>query len=191
MSLASRQVFQAGAGLGDIARPKPGWSGVLLAFRTQSITGGERTLDAEWAAGDGGYSRFDAVADVDLRYRELVLTPGIRFGAVEGDAPPDALVGLGGPHSLSGLRHDEWLGRKAGALSAELAFEASRQVRVYAGAQSGKVTDAVSGLDLGPDPVGGLGLGLELQLPFGLFQMEVGASSSGRRRFDINLGTRF
>jgi len=45
--------------------------------------------------------------------------------------------------------------------------------------------------DLGPDPVGGLGLGLELQLPFGLFQMELGASSSGRRRFDINLGTRF
>ncbi|TMQ57466.1 MAG: hypothetical protein E6K72_03645 [Candidatus Eisenbacteria bacterium] len=141
--------------------------------------------------GDGGYARVNAALDMDLRYRAFVLTPGARFGVVDGDAPPDALVGLGGPHSLSGLRRDEWLGRRAIAFSLELAIEAERQARVYVAAQSGRVDDAVSGADLGADAVAGLGLGATLELPIGPLQIEWGASTGGRRRLDLMLGTRF
>ncbi len=191
VGLATRQVFQGGVGVADIARPSPGWSGLMMALRTQSLGGGERTLDVEWAMGDDGYSRMLAVFDFDLRYRFLALTPGARYGAVEGNVPPDALVGLGGPRSLSGLRHDEWLGRTAGAISLELAVEAGRQARAYLGIQSGRVNDAVSGADLGPDPVGGIGLGAEIDLPTGPLRVEWGASSAGHRRFDFQLGARF
>ena len=191
VGITSHQVIEAGAGYGDIARPHPAWNGTLLALRTQALGGAERTLDAEWAVGDGGYARVNAALDMDLRYRAFVLTPGARFGVVDGDAPPDALVGLGGPHSLSGLRRDEWLGRRAIAFSLELAIEAERQARVYVAAQSGRVDDAVSGADLGADAVAGLGLGATLELPIGPLQIEWGASSAGRRRLDLMLGTRF
>jgi predicted acylesterase/phospholipase RssA len=187
----SRQVFQGGIGVGDIARPSPGWNGLIMAFRTQSLGGGERTLELEWALGDDGYSRMQLQFDFDLRYRFLALTPGVRYGAVEGEVPPDALVGLGGPRSLSGLSHDEWLGRTAGALSLELAVEASRQARAYLGVQSGRVNDAVSGADLGPDPIAGIGIGAEIDLPTGPMRVEWGASSAGHRRFDFQLGARF
>jgi NTE family protein len=191
LGLAARQVLELGAGYGDIARPEPGWQGLLLAFRTQSLGGAERTVEAEWAAGNGGYARVNAVLELDLRYRALVLTPGGRFGVVDGDAPPDALVGLGGPHSLSGLRHEEWLGRRAVAFSLEFAIEAERQARVYIAAQSGRVQEAVSGADLGVDAVGGFGLGAAVDLPIGPLQIEWGASTAGRQRLDLMLGTRF
>jgi len=191
IGFAGRQVVQAGAGYADISRPSPGWQGLLVAARTQSLAGAERTVEAEWAAGDGGYSRVKVAVDVDMRYRALVVTPGVRFGAVDGEAPPDALVGLGGPHSLSGLRHDEWLGRTAGAFSLELAIEAQRQARLYIAAQSGRVNDAVSGVDLGEDPVSGIGVGGEVDLPTGPLRIEYGACTAGRRRLDIMLGTRF
>ena len=191
IGLAARQVLEAGAGYGDIARPEPGWHGLLLALRTQSLGGAERTVEAEWAAGNGGYARANAVLEVDLRYRALVLTPGGRFGAVDGDAPPDALVGLGGPHSLSGLRHGEWLGRRALAFSLEFAIEAERQARVYVAVQSGRVQEAVSGADLGVDAVGGFGIGASVDLPIGPLQIEWGASTAGRQRLDLMLGTRF
>jgi hypothetical protein len=191
VGIANRQAFQLGLGYADVARPAPGWHGLLLAFRTQSLGGGERLIEAEWAAGEGGYSRLNAALDVDLRYRALVLTPGARFGAVDGETPPDALVGLGGPHSLSGLRHDEWLGQRAGAISLELAIEAGRQARAYVAAQSGKVEEAASGADLGTEPVSGIGIGAEIELPMGPLRLEYGACSAGRRRLDLALGARF
>jgi hemolysin activation/secretion protein len=189
--ITAHQVVEAGAGYADLTRPAPGWNGLMLAFRTQSLGGAQRTLEAEWAAGEGGYARLNAVLDLNLRYRAFVLTPGGRYGVVEGDVPPDALVGLGGPHSLSGLRRDEWLGRRAYAFSLELAIEAQRQARVYLAAQSGRVDDAVSGADLGVDGVGGAAIGATVELPIGPLQIEWGACTAGRSRLDLMLGTRF
>jgi hypothetical protein len=191
VSLLQRQVVQAGLGVARISRPSPPTDGFILAARSQSLGGGERSVDAEWMPGDSGYARVQFAFDVDLRWRSFVLTPGLRWGAVSGQAPPDALVGLGGPHSLSGLQHKEWLGREAGALSLEFGVEVGRQARLYLAGQSGVVNDPVSGFDLGPDLVSGLGLGAELQLPMGKVMIESGASSAGRRRLDFFLGTRF
>jgi predicted acylesterase/phospholipase RssA len=189
--VASRQVFEAGGGFADIKGTRPQWNGALLAFRTQSLGGGKRTVDAEWAVGDNGYSRVDATFDFDLRHGALVLTPGIFYGSASSNTPPDALVGLGGPGSLSGLRFQEWLGHTAADLSLRLAVEAGRQARAYVSAQSGVVQDAVSGADMGEDPVEGAGVGAEVDLPFGLMRVEWGASSAGHRRFDFLLGARF
>jgi predicted acylesterase/phospholipase RssA len=189
--LSDLQVVQAGVGALRISRPGPGWDGPLLAVRSRSLDSGERSLDAEWVLGAGGYSRFEAAVDFDLRVRSFVLTPGLRFGAVEGDAPPDVLVGLGGPHSFSGLRRDEWLGRRVVAGSLEFALEAGRQARVYLAGQAGAVSDAVSAADLGSGVVGAGALGAEVQLPIGPLRAEWGATGGGRQRFDIQLGTRF
>lgn len=191
IELPMRQGFLAGAGWGNVHGSVPGWSGLLVALRSQARGRNDRTVDAEWALGDGGYSRWSAFVDQELRYRGLALTPGIRAGAANGDPPPDALVGLGGPHSLSGLHYDEWLGRRMWALSAELALEATRQARAYVATQLGSVEEAVSGAELGPETVGGLGIGAEVELPIGPLRLEWGFASQGRDRFDIILGTRF
>jgi predicted acylesterase/phospholipase RssA len=118
VSLLQRQVFLAGLGLGS-ARHAVDWSGPILALHSQALGRQRRNLDAEWAAGDHGYSRVDAVVEAELRRWRLALTPGVHVGVVTGTPPPDALVGLGGPHSLSGLHYDEWLGKRAYSGSVE------------------------------------------------------------------------
>jgi len=191
VSVLQRQVVLAGVGFGN-AHSALDWSGPILAIHSQALSRDRRTLDAEWAGGNNGYSRVDAVVDYELRRWMLALTPGVHVGVVTGTPPPDALVGLGGPHSLSGLRYDEWLGKRAYAASAELAVKSSRLSRVYVATQIGKVEDAVSGLDMGPgEAIVGFGIGGSIELPIGPLQMEWGTASAGRSRIDLLLGTRF
>jgi len=189
VGFARRQTFQGAVGWGDVAS-NPGWGGALLAFRTQSLDRNQRTVDAEWAVGDDGYTRFNIVADHSIRLWWMHLTPGLRLGAVSGEVPADALVGLGGPHSFSGLRHDEWLGRRMWAGSFEFGVEALRHARAYVATQIGEVKEPVSGLDLGSRAVG-FGIGAELELPIGPLAIEWGAVDRGRERFDVLLGVRF
>jgi len=191
LALSQRQVLQAGVGYARLSRPSPATEGAILALRSQSLASGERTLDAEWLPGPQGYRRLEVIADYDIFYRIFTLTPGVRFGAVEGDAPPDALVGLGGPHSMPGLFRDEWLGTQMVQGSLEFGIEAGRQARVYATLVSGTVKDPVSGLELGPGALTGAALGAELGLPMGPLQLEWGANSAGRRRVDVQLGVSF
>ena len=110
---------------------------------------------------------------------------GIRFGAVEGDAPPDVLVRSRRPAlSLSG----GCVARRVAGPEEPARRSAEARVRgvttgsaVYVAAQSGKVKPTRQpGLDLGPILAGGLGLGLELRLPFGPFQMGGERASAAR-----------
>jgi predicted acylesterase/phospholipase RssA len=191
VSVLERQVFLGGVGLGS-AHSAVDWSGPILAVRSQSLGRERRNLDAEWAVGSHGYSRVDAVIEAELQRWRLALTPGVHVGVVTGAPPPDALVGLGGPHSLSGLRNDEWLGKRAYSGSVELAIESSRLSRLYVATQLGKVEGAVSGLDMGPgEAILGFGLGGSIELPIGPLQIEWGTASAGRSRIDVLLGTRF
>jgi hypothetical protein len=168
------------------------YSGPLLAFQTRALGHDERTLDVDVATGKDGYARLEANVTRGIAINHsVVITPGLRAGAVNGTPPPDALVGLGGPHSLSGLHADEWLGERMWAGSLELALDAARQARVYAASQIGKVEDAVSGSDLGTKPRVGFGLGAEVELPVGPLRIEWGTISHERNRFDIMLGHRF
>jgi predicted acylesterase/phospholipase RssA len=191
VGITMQQTFQAGMGWAHLRGSGPDWDGLLFAFRTQGAGRGERNLDAEWAVGDDGYSRISASLTHPLRWRVFVMTPGVRAGGVEGEAPADALVGLGGPGSLSGLHYDEWLGRRMLAGSLELAVEATRQARAYLAGQMGRVEEAVSGDDIGPGAVAGFGIGAEVGLPIGPLRIEWGIAGSGRERFDILLGMRF
>jgi hypothetical protein len=190
-AIPQHQSFQAGVGLGSVHGSTPGWTGLLLAFRSQPYGRTRRNLDAEWAVGGDGYARLDAAFDLQMRRGGFALIPGVHAGAVDGTPPADALVGLGGPHSLSGLHHDEWLGRRAYSGSLELALESPRQARAYVAGQIGIVDDAVSGADLGSGAVAGLGIGGSVNLPIGPLEAEWGVCTAGRSRFDVLLGTRF
>jgi NTE family protein len=182
--------MRIGAGVGS-TRDSRAWDGVLVAVRSQSRGSDERFLEAEWGTGADGYARLFTAFEGGVRRGGFKVSPGVRLGFTDGDPAADALVGLGGPHSLSGLRYDEWLGRRAWAAALELAFEPSRQVRFYAESQVGKVEDAVSGADFGTEAIFGFGIGAEASLPIGPLRLEYGANSANRDRIDLLLGTRF
>jgi hypothetical protein len=191
MSRPLGQNFQAGAGWADVRGSGPRWSGPILAFRTEAPRRNERTAEGEWAIGDDGYARATLFVDHAIRRWNFSLTPGVRLGAADGEVPFDALVGLGGPQSLSGLHYDEWLGRRMWAASLTLALESSRNARFYLASQVGEVKEAASGTDIGPGAQTGVGLGAELDLPPGPLRLEWGTSSIGRHRLDFILGVRF
>lgn len=191
VGIKNLQVLQAGAGYASVNSSGAKWSGLLVAVQTRALGRNLRMLNAEWAAGDDGYARVEGFFTHIIRFTPVTVTPGVRFGAVDGTVPSDALVGLGGPHSLSGLHYDEWLGRRMWAGSLELALEASRQARAYLAAQVGHVEDALSGADLDADPVTGFGIGAEVELPIGPLRIEWGTAGSIRDRFDVLLGARF
>jgi hypothetical protein len=75
--------------------------------------------------------------------------------------------------------------------SLEIALEATRSARAYLATQVGRVEDAISGTDLGADPVTGFGIGVEVDLPIGPFRLEWGNADGVRDRFDVMLGARF
>jgi predicted acylesterase/phospholipase RssA len=179
-----------GAGYGR-TRHSADWDGVLLALRAQGKGMEERFVDAEVGTGDNGYARVVAHLEYGVRRWGLKLTPSVHAAAVDGTPAADALVGLGGPHSLSGFRHDEWLGERAYAGSLELAYEPSRQLRIYTEGQIGRVEDALSDADLGDEAVVGFGIGAEANLPIGPLRLEYGFNSAHHDRFDVVLGTRF
>ena len=191
ISLPLSQVFQVGAGYASVNSSLASWSGALIAAQSQAIGLNQRTVNAEWAVGSGGYARFDACFTHIVRFGPAALTPGVRFGATDGQPPADALVSLGGPHSMSGLHYDEWLGRRMWAGSLEIALEASRSARAYVAGQVGQVDEAISGADLGATPAIGLGIGAEIDLPIGPLRIEWGTVNGTRDRFDIILGPRF
>ena len=192
VAIPFQQTFQAGVGLahahsGDVDRTGP-----LFAFETRAGGHDQRTLDVDWATGHEGYTRFEANLTRGIPITHAVyLTPGLRAGGVDGSPPSDALVGLGGPHSLSGLHADEWLGTRMWAGSLELSLEAARQARVYLAGQVGQVLHAVSGTDLGDRARDGVGVGAEIELPVGPLRAEWGTLGRERNRFDIMLGHAF
>jgi NTE family protein len=186
------QMFQGGVGLARSHSNDVAYSGPMLAFQTRALGHDQRSLDVDVATGSSGYARFEAnvTRGISLGHA-VVVTPGVRAGSVSGTPTADALVGLGGPHSLSGLHADEWLGKRMWAGSLELALEAARQARVYVAGQVGQVEDAVSGTDLGDKAHAAFGLGAEMELPVGPLRAEWGTISRERNRFDIMLGHRF
>jgi hypothetical protein len=186
------QSFQAGVGLTRAHSGDVSYGGPLMVFQTRALGHDQRSLDADFATGAGGYARYELnlTRGISLGH-SVVLTPGFRAGQVGGSPPADALVGLGGPHSMSGLHADEWLGKRMIAGSLELALDAARQARVYIATQVGEVEDVVSGADLGHEAHEGYGIGAEVELPVGPLRAEWGALSRQRNRFDIVLGHRF
>ena len=192
ITIPFKQSFQAGVGLAHAHSGDVSYSGGLLALETRALGHDERSLNIDLATGKEGYQRFELnlTRGIPIRH-SILITPGVRAAGVRGTPPSDALVGLGGPHSLSGLHADEWLGKRMWAGSLELSIEAARSARVYAATQVGQVEQAVSGTDLGDRAHGGFGLGAEVELPVGPLRAEWGTISRVRNRFDIMLGHRF
>ncbi|MGH3054250.1 MAG: hypothetical protein ACRDL7_04645, partial [Gaiellaceae bacterium] len=192
VTMAFQQSFQAGVGLTNAHSDDVSYSGGIVAFETHALGHDQRTLHIDLATGKEGYQRYELnlTRGIPISH-SIFVTPGLRAGGVRGTATADALLGLGGPHSLSGLHADEWLGKRMWAGSIELSLEAARSARVYAATQVGQVEDAVSGKDLGDRAHGAFGLGAEVELPVGPLRAEWGIISHERNRFDIMLGHRF
>jgi hypothetical protein len=167
------------------------WSGALVAFRTEGQGAAHRLIEVDWAPGAGGYSRVNAWFDIDLRLGSFVVRPGARAGGASVRTPTDALVGLGGPPTLTGLSLDEWLGRRMVAGELRVAREIANVVSLYVTGQAGAVEDLVSGADLGTRPRAAFGAGGEVATPFGPLRLDWGQAEGGRQRFDLMLGERF
>ena len=190
IAFARRQTFQAGVGWGDVATD-PGWGGALLAFRSQSLDANHRTLDAEWAVGDDGYTRWKAVVDHTVRVWKVMVTPGLRARRGVGRGPArrarrarrPALALRPAPRRVARAPH---VARLAGAGAGGRAPGALVRRRT-----GGAVEEAVSGADLGPGAIGGFGIGAEVGLPIGPVRLEWGITDGGRKRVDFLLGTRF
>jgi len=186
-----RQVLQLGAGWGRVTGSRNAWSGALVAFRTEGQGAAHRLIEVDWAPGAGGYSRVNTWFDIDLRLGSFVVRPGARAGGASGRAPTDALVGLGGPPTLTGLSLDEWLGRRMLAGELRVAREIANVISLYVTGQAGAVEDLVSGADLGTRPRAAFGAGGEVATPFGPLRLDWGQAEGGRQRFDLMLGERF
>ena len=191
VGLLHRQVLQLGAGWGHVTGPGDAWSGALVAFRTEGQGAAHRLIEGDWAPGADGYSRVNAWFDIDIKRGSYVVRPGARAGGASGRAPADALVGLGGPPTLTGLSLDEWLGHRMLAGELRVVREFSSVFSLYLVGQVGTVEGLVSGADLGTGSRAGFGAGGEVATPFGPLRLDWGRTDGGRQRFDLMLGDRF
>jgi predicted acylesterase/phospholipase RssA len=191
VGLFRRQIFQLGAGWGQVDGSGDAWRGALVAFRTEGQGSAHRLIEADWTPGSGGYSRVNAWFDFGLEFGGFVVRPGARAGGASDRTPTDALVGLGGPPTLIGLSLDEWLGHRMLAAELRVAREIANVFSLYVTGQVGVATDLVSGADLGTRPRSAFGAGAELATPFGPFRLDWGQAQGGRQRLDLMLGERF
>jgi NTE family protein len=191
LDLPARLVVQLALGAVGIAEGPRRWSGPLLLVRSESRGALHRLIEAEWMPGDGGYSRANAAVALALRARSFTLQPGLRIGAVDGDVPTDALVGLGGPLSLAGLHDGEWLGRRALGGEIRLVRPVGVVLRFHAAAQVGWVGKVVAARELGSGPQPAGVVGMEMATPVGPVRLDWGVGPGGRGRLDLMLGDRF
>jgi hypothetical protein len=121
----------------------------------------------------------------------FTLRPGVHAGWASTDAPLDELPGIGGPGTLVGLRHDEWLGRAAAGGELRLVKHLVSGFDLDAYVQTGWVGDPVSRTDLEDRLHVAGGLGLRAVVPFGPLSIDLGIGESGARRFELSLGQEF
>ncbi len=189
--LPTRQVAQLAFGVTSISEARGRWNAGIVMFRAEGPGAVRRLFEAEWMPGERGYSRLSVLLEAAWGLRGFMVRPSLRAAGVDGEVPMDALVGLGGPLSLAGLHHQEWLGRRLAAGELRLLHSLGSALTVSAAGQLGTVEEAVSARDIGPRLQPGAGLGAELTTPFGPVRLDWGVGHRGRTRVDVMLGDRF
>src|SRR5205814_6790929 len=125
----------------------------------------------------GGSKRYaSARASISPEFSQAwgTIRPRATVGWASREAPLDELHGLGGPATLVGMRHDEWLGRRALALELRVVRSIASGVDVDAYLQTGHVAHAVSRADLADRLHVAAGLGMRANVPFGPLSLDVG-----------------
>lgn len=191
------QMLQVGAGWAHfetsrdtIGRGRFKRNGLFLAASTEAVGRHHRRVRAEWMPREDGYVAADVWFDYTIKFGSFLLRPGVEAGIVDGDAPLDAYPALGGIGRFPGLRHDEWLGRRTGAVTLRAAYQFVRGAEFYVMGAAGAVKDVISNVEFGEHVAGGGGIGVDFNIGPGL-KAEWGITEGGRNRFDILFGERF
>jgi len=117
--------------------------------------------------------------------------PSAVVGWASRGAPLDELHGVGGPATLVGMRHDEWLGRCALALELRFVRHVVSGIDINAYVQTAHVAHAVSRVDLADRLHVAAGFGMRANVPFGPLSLDLGLGESGARRLDLSFGQEF
>ncbi len=183
-------VVQAGAGGGDARVPGARRQGALGAVRFAGHGPVIHGADVVAMGGPEGYVATTLRLGLRLGYAGWQLQPAVVSAYASERTPPDELVGLGGPESFSGLRHDEWLGHRMGGLDVRVSRRRGIGT-LSAYLQAGRGEGAVSRPDFeGRVHLAG-GCGAQLDVPLGPLRLDWGLDDMGDRRLLFQVGQRF
>jgi hypothetical protein len=184
-------IVQIGAGVARIWSGGTTREGALGALRLETLARPRRWLDAVALAGPQRYASVEAGFSPDLPLGPVTLRPAITAGWASEGSPLDELHGLGGPSSLVGLRHEEWLGRRKVGIELRLLRDIAGGLQVHVHGQAGRVDRSFSRADLDGRARVAAGLGIQANVPFGPVALDWGITEGGVHRVDASLGTPF
>ena len=142
----------------------------------------------------GGDERYASLAfemSAEILLPRFLVRPTLRAGYASRGTPLDDQHGLGGPATLGGFRHQEWLGRRAWGADLRLVKRFLSGFDAYAFGQIGAVDQAVSRPDLGARPRLAGGLGFTAAVPFGPLTIDWGVGEGGASRLEFSVGQAF
>jgi outer membrane protein assembly factor BamA len=142
-------------------------------------------------SGPDRYASVEAGLAPEVSLGIVTLRGAIAAGWASRDSPLDELHGLGGPTSLAGLRHEEWLGREKLGGELRLLRDLAGWLEAHVYAHAGRVGDAVSRADLSRRARFGAGAGVKANLPFGPLSFDWGITEGGEHRADLSFGPEF
>lgn len=183
-------VVQVGAGVGRARTVGVPQEGVMGAFRSEGRGWLVPGVEAVAMGGPDGYIRTGFRLGLRFGIGGWQVQPTAVTGYASERTPPDELEGLGGPGSFGGLRQNEWLGRRMGAV--DLRVLRRRGVgTAYVYAQAGRVTETMSRPDLAGALHVAAGLGVQVDVPFGPLRLDWGLNDEGEDRLEFMLGQGF
>jgi predicted acylesterase/phospholipase RssA len=186
---------------GDVAQGGAGWARIddgagtreapMAALRIEAPGRVRRRLEAIAVGGDQRYASLASEMSAEVLLPRFLVRPTLRVGYASRSAPLDEHHGLGGPATLGGMRHQEWLGRRVWAADMRLVKRFLSGFDAYLFGQIGEVHQAVSRSDLSPRPRVAGGLGLTAAVPFGPLTLDWGMTEGGTSRLDFSIGQEF
>jgi hypothetical protein len=184
-------VVQAGAGVGRVWSSDLAREGPMAALTLAGGGSYPRRLEAVAFGGTDRYASVRLALAAEVQHQLATLRPSLTGGWASEGAPLDELHGIGGPATLAGMRHDEWLGERALALEMRVVRRVMSGLDLDAYVQAGQVADAVSRVDLGERLHVAGGVGSRISVPFGPLFLDLGWSEGGRYRLDVSFGPEF
>jgi len=189
--LRSGDVLQLGGGASRIWSLGRAREGFVSALKLDAPGRYGRRLEAVAFGGTDRYASVRASVAPEFSRAWGTIRPQASLGWASRGAPLDELHGVGGPATLAGMLHDEWLGRRALAFELRLIRSIAAGVDVDACLQAAHVAGAVSRADLADRAHVAAGVGLHANLPFGPLAVDLGIGEAGVRRLEISFGQEF
>lgn len=189
--LPTGDLVQAGAGVGRLWGAGGGREGAMAIVRAEAHGRRSRTVEAVVFGGSRRYGTIRGVVSTDLPTGLVSIRPSVFAGWGSRQTPLDELHGAGGPATLVGFRHGEWLGRRALGSEIRLVRHLATAIDVDGYVQAAHVEHAVSRADLADRVQVAAGIGLRMNVPFGPLAVDLGLGEGGVRRIEFSFGPEF